>query len=1113
MEGWDSENDEEDDEEVDELKDNNLLEATSISDKNTPSEFVTSSSSDKLSSCQSLPPNDALTLTKEGRKLRSRRFDVKELFAEPTQPQSKRSKLENTKQDVRTQISVNNGCTKEDHDFDPCDSDESDRASKQNSKRRRTAQNMRRKQARYDEISERDILMLRKKRLEKIKQDLREGKILTAEEQRNLMHLGLSSREIEELKKLQKTNPGLKSLFTKHEVEGKRNMDDVKKEAKDMTFDNDIEKSFSSYDGLKALADVASLAKQTTPVSSPDKYKKGQSSTDEVASKRIENTVAKNAKKTDGTNLVLVGKDKNRSGTDRNSVVYVIDGKGITSSSYIGNSTQIAKLKTTEMSSIQIGTMKNIVIEGKVPKAANDGERKERIVVTPNHSVSSSPAVAAENCGVQNVPLILQRKRPNILRKTTTNTPIETPLDSIDSTEKNSTARKEHDNGAKTAHTVSRVGASNVYEDKPAIASSMRSNNTQVSRRLVVAQSGPVSAVNYAKIPRVQMYGGNQVHINGRTINQVDNLVKPSLPVVSQQSQKQSSDVSTERSVVTGNIHSIQTKSSLGQLILVTQSSPVIGQSAVPLILATNSHLVQGKGHDKTQPVLLLAQKQPVIQQGSFQGKQPQQQCVVLKQQGDTCLLTYEQQPKQFGSKVSSVTGHAVSEMEQTTSSICPVTTLKSKLHAAALKKKLSGKNKPDILQSVHQPVASSIKAPIGFPGKLPHQSVQSLQLSGLKTRTLTEACSQRKAISIVKTQPKIAPKTVHIIKSSILNGTHPAKIVCTSGQVVGNDAESNSVPIACSDVTPMSSFSGTCSPGYLGKDVKISKAKEVGVADKLHSVEGSKNVQIIRKVNAPVNATDADKAVFYTSWSNAYVPKKSQLPSSNKKPAITGVGISTASPSTKPALVESQRSVDSPPQVTSQILIVPASFPTHQRTVSLPAQIVQLPAQIPSKQEVSGAGESNRGIATAAQLVIVPQTRAPKQIRPAVDSTTAVKALKSLEQAMKPASTVSSLVSLETTTLQDNAEHVHLDLGDISVNTLEKSDASVQLASNSICKQVGTDTSNLLLSLNQDVVASSAVVKDKSSVTYSTLFPIPCAEVKSSVSETVTVKEEDINL
>ena len=1114
MAGWDSENDEEDDEEVDEAKDNNLPEATSISDNNTPSEFTNSSSSDRLSSYQSLPLNDTLTLTKEGRKLRSRRFDVKDLFAESSQLQSKRPKLENMKQDVRTQISVSNGCTKEDHDFDPCDSDESDWTSKHN-RRRRNVQNIRRKQARYDEISEHDILMLRKKRLEKIKQDLREGKILTAEEQRNLMHLGLSPREIEELKKLQKVNPGLTTLFAKHKVEGKRQMDNVKKESKEITFDSDIEKSFSSYDGLKALADVASLAKQTSPVSSPDKCKKGQvlqSITGETDSKGNESTVAKSVKKTDGTNLVLVGKDKNRSNADKNSVAYATEDKGMTSASYIGNSKHITKSKAREMSSLHINTTKNIVIEGKVPKATKDDERKERIVIAPSRSVSSSVTITAENCGGQNIPLILQRKRPNILRKTTTNTPIETHGDLINSVETNSTARMEHDSVAKATHTVSCTGASNLYEAKSAIASSMRSINTQVSRRLVVTQSGPISQVNYTKNPLVQMYGVDQVHINGRAVNQVDNLVKQNLPVVCQQSQKEPSDINTERPVVTGSIHSMQPKSSLGQLILVTQSSPIIGQSAVPLILATNSHLIQGKGQEKTQQVLLLAPKQPVLQQGSFQGKQPQQQCVVLKQQGDTCLLTYEQQTQQFGGKVM---GHAVSEVEQITSSTCPVTTLKSKLHAAALKKKLSGKSKTDIFQSVHQPVASNIKAPIGFSGKLLHENVQSLQLPASKTRKLTETSSQRKTISIVKTQPKIAPKAVQIIKSSILNGTHPAKIACTSEEVVGNDVKTNSVPIVCSNITPISNLSATCSPRYSGKDVniKIGKPKEVGVADKVHSVEGSKHVQIIRKVNTPVNATDADKAVFFTSWSNAYIPKKPQLPSSNMKPAITELGISSPSLSTMPALSESQKSVDSLPQVTSQILIVPASFPSHQRTVSLPAQIVQLPAQIPSKQEVCGAGESNRGIATAAQLVIVPQTRAPKQIRPAADSTTAVKALKSLEQAMKPASTVSSLMALETTTTQDNAEYAHIDLGDVSISTLEKSDASIQLASKSLCKQAGADTSNLLLSLNQDVVASSAVVKDKSSVTYSTLFPIPCAEVKASVSETVTVKEEDISL
>ena len=1120
MAGWDSENDEDDDEVDDEKTQKDPVEAASIQGANALNDVVNPVPSGDFVASQCLPPSDTLIFTKEGRKLRSRRFDVKDLFSESAHPQSKRPKSERLKQSVGTQLNDNAGCMKN-HNVDICESDEVETTQRQNSRKRRNLQQLRRKYARHDEISERDIQMLRRKRLEKIKQDLKEGKILTAEEQRNLMHLGLSSREIEELKKLQKRTPELETLFVKTNIEEKRNMNTVRKEMREGGFNSDNEKSFSFYDGLKALADVASLAKQT-PDGSSVKYKKEQvaeSRAGKIDSKGNETGFANSVVKTGDLNLDLVGIEKNRSSAKKQSSMQVVEDRSVATSSSVGNTEHLARSTKSEVPPKQIITVNNIVVEGTISGASTVDREKEKICSTPSREAFACP-VTTENCVTKCIPLILQRKRPNILRKPVATSPVAVLSDLMSSKDTSSSARISQDLVVRTTGIASSVGNGDaVYEVKPAIVSSSRYTTSQTSKRLTFSQSGTVDIKDYVKHSRGQVLGANQIDMNGRAISQLDNIAKESLPVVSQQSQsqKQPLGVNAGKPILASSFHNIQTKSSLGPVILVTQSSPVIGQAGVPLILASNSHLMQGKGHEKTQPLLLLTPKQPIVQQGSFQSKQPQQQCLMLKQQGDTCLLAYEQPPQQPLGKVSSVTEHATGEVERSASNSCPVTTLKSKLHAAALKKKLGSKGKTDILQSVQYPIISNVNAPIEFTSRVPQQSFQSLPVSGMKVGKKSDTSNQRKTINIIKTQPKIAPKTVHIIKSNVLNGSHPPVIVCSSEQTVRNDAKLCSIPIVSSDVAPLSNTDITSSPRDKDADTMVGKAaKTVGIVpEHSSSIDSLKNVQIIKKVTTPVNSTDTDKAVYFTNWSNAYVPKKHPV-SSSKQNVVAVLPGKASTSSVKPPLTDVRGSVDSITPVSSQILLVPASFSTHQRTMSLPAQIVQLPAQIPSKQEVCGAGVSNRGVATAAQLVIVPQTRAPKQIRPAVDSTTAVKALKSLEQAMKPVAMIHSLMSPEIQPTKDKTakEYTPIDIGDVSSSILEQSIASTQISNSSVCSQGGADTSKLLLNLNQDVVvASSSAVKDKSSVTFSTLVPIPCAEVKASVSNVVSVTEEHPSL
>ena len=1107
MAGWDSEN-EEDDEDVDDATVPTSLEPVSINETKHSFEIKTSNSLEGFTSAQSLPSSESSILTKEGRKLRSRRFDVRELFAERTQPQSKRLKLEKTKQEVRTPVRETNSCTRDNHDFDSFDSDESDRITKQNNKGRRNSHNMRRTHARFDEISEHDIQMLRRKRLDKIMQDLKEGKVLTAEEQRNLMHLGLSSTEIEELKKVQKNNPKLGTLFAKSKNE--RECDPVRKNSGENGFESDLDKSFLSYDGLRALADVASLAKQTSPENSAEKYRKresGESNAGENDLKGDGRAVTISVKRNDGTKLILVSGEKNR--TDTNSIIHVIESKSKKPSMSVGNKTQLLKMRKAKSP-----PTKNIASNGEVSRETNVNEGKNVLIVTPSHNMSTSYVGNVENLIAKCGPLVVQRKRPNILRKPTTATP-PAPQSDLISKEGSSTAKMKESVISKATGVSHNPTSDVIYGMQSTVSNSVQLNASQLPGKLVVNKTGGVSLGNFAKGPWTGVQSNTQVHKNGHVAGQVDSSLKQGLSTVYQQPQTQRKllDINIGKPIAAENVNCIQNKSSLASLILITQSSPVIGQSGVPLIFTSDRHLIQGKSQDITQPVLLLTPKQPIVQQGLLQGKQLQQQCVLLKQQGDSRLVAYDRQPqRQYTFPMSSVTGH---EAKSSITNSCPVTTLKSKLHAAALKRKLGGKNKGDVFQNLQQSITSSISAAVGLKGQVPYQRLQSLHLPGVNAGNATETLGQKNAINIIKTQPKIAPKTVQIVKSDILNGVHTTTRIGTSEQVLRKDAGHSSKLFVGSGLSSLSNVKGSYSGRYSDKGVTNilrKSTKSVGIIGRSCSVESLNGFQIARKGNTAVNPTVTSRASF-TTFSNTYSPTKSLPSISTKQPVLAVPGLMSTPPSSslKPTFAEAQRSTDGVPQATSPILIVPASFSTHQMTVSLPAQIVQLPAQIPSKQEVCGAAESNRGVATAAQLVIVPQTRAPKQVRPAVDSSTAVKALKLFEQAMKPVSTTDSLLPMDIKSSQSTVSEVTpMDLVDDNARTAENSNATVE-STNRPAKD-DADTSKVLnLNLKKDLVGTSTIVMDKSSVTYSTLVPIPCVEVKGSISEVVTVEDDNV--
>ena len=1098
--GWDSENDEDDDD-MDEKIVENSPKSTSENTTSALNEAQDVELSRGFFSPEGAARNDIVTLTKEGRKLRSKRFDVKDLFGEATQPPYKRTRSDKIKHDLNEDGNV----WREDSDDDAYEPDESSNVPNQCRQRKKSMQKLRRRQTtRDDEISDRDIKMLREKRLERIKQDLKEGKMLTAEEQRNLMHLGLSSHEIEELKKLQKNNPEFDHLCARSKLKEETRMDSDKKSSRENVFKIDSSKLCLSYDGLKALADVATLAQQTSPEKESKKLQVIKTSTDQV--NLIGNAASlfgKSVNKPDGANLILVGNHKGKG--NASPLIYVIEGKEDNS----GQGIQVNNSKKLITTSKASGQVKNIIIQEKVSKITKNEQGIDRIISTSSPKTSSCISSALDKGS--GTPMILQRKRPNILRKPATNTSLSVQAEVIGSKETN--------------FKFGLKGGNDKRQDiKPPFANSEPLGATQMTRTLSVIQSGPISvtdgslvASSMGQIPGSSQ-GQGQGQTGGRVIGQVDKIIKQNFALVSKQTQvqKQHLNMNTVKHIVNGCAQSSQSNSATGPVLIVTQGSRVIGQNGVPLILASNNqHVLQGKSHDKNQPVLLLTSKQPLLQTGSLFPKQQQQkqQCVVLKQPLDTCLLTYDQQQQLH--QGTPVTGQSLSETEQKASTSCPVTTLKSKLHAAALKRKHNGKNKIDLFQHSYQPITAKINAPLkiesGFTTDTSSSlsNVQSSSFTGMKTGNMVETSGQRKAISIIKQPPKIAPKTVHIVKSNV---SIPATI--TYQTIQDKDIKISPVQVSCSDFTPVSGIIASSSSRNVIRDVNtiMSSAKAVAVADQLNSVTGLKNVQIVKKVNTPVNATDADKTVFFTSWSNAYVPKKSRLSSPQQKQVISMPGKRSTFQPIKPAISSLNQNVSAISQATSQILIAPAAY---QRTISLPAQIVQLPAQIPSKQEVTGAAESNRGVATAAQLVIVPQTRAPKQIRPAIDSTTAVKALKSLEQVMKPMAAVDSLLSSDVRNTNE-ATDASNELSSSNLVELQADDPkSSRISPRTITESTQNEpnASPVLIASNQDVVSSSSTVKDKSSVTYSTLSPIPCAEIQASVSETSTLNEDDTKL
>ena len=1127
--GWDSENDEEDFD-IEVKSEENLARCDSEAVRNGNEMVENLNAIVNMISSGEAPGDPALT--KEGRKLRSKRFNVKELFSDPTQPPSKRIKAEKKKQGSSTPDG-SEWATDGQHCY-PYEQNDCDRAERR--QKRRAASCFRRNKGRDDFISEQEILMLREKRLEKIKKDLREGKVLSVEERRNLMHLGLAPQQIKELISLHDKNPDQTNSGSKPIGDDVGPMDVDAAKVDDSVVKIDGSKLFLSYDGLKALADVASLAQQTSQDGTlseqkpKQKAKQGNDVVKQSGSAEVSVTVSKteHAKLATHGNakLILVGSQKDKGSTNGASVVYVIEDKAKQKTEtgkqplVINKSTCAAATTSTQE------RIKNIVIEAKSPNVAKQsGAEKDKVLITTNVKTPGISITRSTGSMGNDRPLILQRKRPNILRKSIA---VATRADVITSKEARPSLRAPDSIGpsVSTSRRAQDMQPSTVKSTVAAIHVSMPSTDTQ---------SGAVGMGDVKLEPPLVI--SSQGQVGGRVIGLVDSIVRQNVPISPKQPilHKQQLDINTGKQIVKGHFQNLPGKpTAAGSVVIVTQGSQVIGHNGVPLIIASNTQsLIQGKGHDKNQPVLLLTSKQPMLQQGTFQANQPAK-CVVVKRQADSSLLAYDQQCN----KSSAVGGYNLTEGGNVPSTNCPVTTLKSKLHAAALKRRLNSKNKADLFQTNYQPISAKTNSPMKseteISGAVVASNLVASERSGIAVDVPEASC--QKTVGIVHpvrpakmtNQPKIAPKAVHITKSAVPNGLESVQLSRSSKSVDG--IELGQVQCLNQNTDEPSSVIGACNQRILVTDVNtiVSSASASGISDQATPIGGMRNYQIVKKLNSPVNSTNAaDKAVFFTSWSHAYIPNKPGITNAKQRPFLSVPG--TRSPlyqPIKPALAtmqgsENLGSATTVPQPTSPVLITPTVFSSYQRTISMPAQIVQLPAQIPSKQEVSGASESNRGVATAAQLVIVPQTRAPKQIRPAIDSTTAVKALKSLEQVMRPVSTVSSLMTLEIGKAIENAkvtvENSPSIVADAEANVTPKgaevlTGSCISAANEQASSQNETNASIFVLIPNQEVSDASATVKDKSSVTFSTLSPIPCAEIKAPVpnSDPVSARQDD---
>ena len=358
-------------------------------------------------------------------------------------------------------------------------------------------------------------------------------------------------------------------------------------------------------------------------------------------------------------------------------------------------------------------------------------------------------------------------------------------------------------------------------------------------------------------------------------------------------------------------------------------------------------------------------------------------------------------------------------------------------------------------------------------------------------------------------------------------------------------------------------------------KIIPNSSVEQLTIIQTPNSQTKSKSVQIVKGVgnNNPIIATNPVNSAFFTSWTYAENPRKSKISVSKRRNSSPAKKSSTYKPikpaisSTQSALVKSSSGFTqvTVTQVAPPIIVTPPGFsigsPYHGTIPvgSLPAQIVQLPAQIPTKEVKSSANDISRGAATASQLVIVPQTKKHKEIRPASDSTSAVKALQLLDkvqtskhgncmlstagtelasvqsnvgsnmQAIIPGSISSTerpvLVVPSTTfsAIKSNMMKPNSNAKSTTTTTISTVNKTSSLPSSSLSRSslpgsnvgisppvtvslsveglpVSSSTNSLSIGLPVNADIALKTVMDKSSVVYSIVAPIPSTEIKSHV-------------
>ena len=424
--------------------------------------------------------------------------------------------------------------------------------------------------------------------------------------------------------------------------------------------------------------------------------------------------------------------------------------------------------------------------------------------------------------------------------------------------------------------------------------------------------------------------------------------------------------------------------------------------------------------------------------------------------------------------------------------------------------------------------------------------------------------------------RPTVAIPTTRAILST---GAVPSRVILPVGGIPPTGHASTSS--GCSTTSVVSStFVNNVKVHMRGiqepfKIIPKTSVEQLTVIQSPDSLAKSKSVQIVKGVgnNNPIIATNPVNSAFFTSWTYAENPRKSKVSvskrrsSSPAKKSTTYKPIKPAISSTQSAVVKSNSGFTqvTVTQIAPPIIVTPPGFSIgspYQGTISagsLPAQIVQLPAQIPAKEVKSSANFISRGAATASQLVIVPQTKKHKEIQPASDSTTAVKALQLLDKvqtskhgscmlstagtelASVPSNVGSNIQAIIPGSISSTERHVLVvasstfaaiksnilkpksNTKSTTITTISTVNKTSSLPSSSLSRSllpdsnvsisppvvvslpaeglpVSTSKNSLSIGLPVNADIGLKTVMDKSSVVYSIVAPIPSTEIKSHV-------------